>query len=198
MTALAETLRSDFLKRGERVDLSLIETALRDCGDLDEALVAEHFRSAPQVRQYLRDYPPEVIRDHLLLLDRLRQEGWAAVAVRERADPDVLDVAVAAIDAEGALTLIARALTRLALYVCDLSLIYESPTDNGQRKEFVLALQVLAASNFDKASNLEAQLEGWLKAAYWPLIRGDLDQALRVIDASDGAESRHTVGRTPR
>jgi hypothetical protein len=201
-------------QRGLSVDLKLLAKVLDLCGPLDRGLISGHFARVRNPARYFRDFAAEQVAEHLRLLGELNEQSLVVVSTQPAAE-GAIEIVVAGVDLMGVTACVAGCLAEMGLLITQLDVItYEAsapaagdvvpadvsaataaPAVGLTADRYVMSIRVLPQRPITDSQAMVATLRARLKAAYWHLIRGDVNKARHASDDQDELTGQTIDGR---
>ncbi|MAG93552.1 MAG: hypothetical protein CMJ48_07365 [Planctomycetaceae bacterium] len=194
--------------RGATVSADAAETLCRLTGDCDDELVRTHFNRVRRLESYLRDSSVRQIAGHLELLSKLNDQQLVTIAGRENDGHDGFLVEIAGVDLLGVSACITGSLAEMGLSIVGMDVVTYLPDveaedadshreTQGVRRpgKYIMTFEVDEGDHPIDPRELVDSLRTRLKAAYWHLLRGDVQRARHEADEPDELLGRIIDGR---
>lgn len=200
MPTVAESILSTLAERNAPASADVIQDVLEQSRGIDLKLIESHFARVRNPARYLRDFSPKDIASHLKLLSRLTEQEHVTAKVRR--DADGFEVVVAGTDMRGVSACITGCLAEMGLSITQMGAVTYEPASPAQPPDesdespfptvdrYVLAFNVVPTDFIGNAESLSSRLRSRLKAAYWHLLRGDVQKAFQESDDPDELTGR--------
>lgn len=164
--------------------------------DLPSELIEQHLGRIRNRARYLRDFEPAQIVGHLRLLSELGQQALVTVAARDGDDAETIVIDVCGVDVRGASAVVTGCLAEMGLSIVQLEVLtWDDPIADDDSPpaaapaplsgRYIIVLRAVNDQRHMAASAVQPQLLQRLKAAYWHLVRGDIQKARQETSAGD-------------